>query len=193
LRRRNDYREHNAPNMVLFNGQQEIIARTQPQKYVKSVNLRPELGAGYQMELGEVESGFTLQLAPLLSVDGQTVDAVVKAQVNQLEKLESISINLPTVNNVQQRVEIQIPRMSGWRLHERFRWPVDKVLLVSRGVVATPSAGTPTSFRFKNPLNQTPPRADALLFLESKGGVNTAGTPASGALPAAGILNRSLR
>ena len=189
MRKRNDYREHNAPNLLLQNGQQETITRIQPQKYVKSINLHQDILAGYQLESGEVPNGFTLQLTPLLSLDANTVDAVIKAEVTQVEKLEPISIEVPSPTNVPQRVEIQIPRMSGWRLHERFRWPVDKVLLVSRGVVATPSAGTPTGFSLRNPLSTTPARADALLFLESKGQANSTGTPASGALPAAGLPN----
>jgi hypothetical protein len=58
-------------------------------------------------------------------------------------------------------------------LHERFRWPSDKVLLLSMGVVAAPG---PTG---ENPLTgmvtdaipmlKDPPRADALLFIECVG------------------------
>jgi hypothetical protein len=68
-------------------------------------------------------------------------------------------------------------------MHERFHWPMEHVLLLSMGVVATPA---PTK---DNPITDTinsalpmfkdPPRADALLFIESRGQVTPAATPAA--------------
>lgn len=34
--------------------------------------------------------------------------------------------------------QINVPQVASWRLHERFRWPADEVLLLSCGVVAAP-------------------------------------------------------
>jgi hypothetical protein len=64
-------------------------------------------------------------------------------------------------------------------LHERFRWPVDKVLLLSMGVVATPAPGKDNLITTALPMLKTPPRADALLFVESKGTVVQAPLAAS--------------
>ena len=61
--------------------------------------------------------------------------------------------------------------MVSWRLHERFRWPSSQVLLLSCGVVATPTGERmgPLGLPIALPLNAVPGRADALLFLECKG------------------------
>ena len=48
------------------------------------------------------------------------------------------SDRVPSLAGGLQRVEIQVPQIVSWRLHERFRWPTNQVLLLSCGVVATP-------------------------------------------------------
>ena len=47
----------------------------------------------------------------------------------------------------------------------------DQVLLLSMGVVATPSPQAPNPITSVLPLPQSPARADALLFIESRGKV----------------------
>jgi hypothetical protein len=54
-------------------------------------------------------------------------------------------------------------------LHERFRWPTNQVLLLSMGVVATPGPTKPNLLTDALPLPKSAPRADALLFIDSKG------------------------
>jgi hypothetical protein len=62
--------------------------------------------------------------------------------------------------------------MTHFRFHERFRWPVDKILLVGMGMVAPPLPADPKSLvpGIPLPLPTAPPRADLLVFVESKGG-----------------------
>ena len=71
-----------------------------------------------------------------------------------------------------QRAECQVPQMTMVQLHERFHWPTDQVLLLSMGVVATPGPQKPNMLTDMLPLPDSAPRADALLFIESKGPVS---------------------
>ncbi len=64
------------------------------------------------------------------------------------------------------------------RLHERFRWPADQVLLVSLGIGPAPVAATPSTL---SSLAFSPPRAEMLVFVESKGKV---ASPPSALAPA---------
>jgi hypothetical protein len=70
-------------------------------------------------------------------------------------------------------VQIDVPQMTSSNLHERFRWPTDKVLLLSMGVVATPgpTKNNPITDAVTDtmPMLKGPPRADAILFVESAG------------------------
>lgn len=169
LRKRNDYREHNTPDLLIQNGQHQTIERLRPQQYIRTVRMQPNSWPGYDLDSGLIEEGFTLMLTPLMSVDGRTVDAVIKAHVDQIEKMESVYVDVPTAVVQRQRVQIQVPRISSWHLHERFRWPADKVLVISRGVVATPTPSKATPFLIGNRAGASRSRADTLLFIESTG------------------------
>ena len=47
-------------------------------------------------------------------------------------------LDVPTADVPRQRAKIDVPQMTHFRFHERFRWPADQVLLVSMGMVALP-------------------------------------------------------
>ena len=80
-------------------------------------------------------------------ISGQEVDAVIKCQIDQVEKFVPVGIDIPGVAAGRQSVQIQVPQLVSWRLHERFRWPVDQVLLISCGIVAAPAPGRPRGKR----------------------------------------------
>jgi hypothetical protein len=171
LRRRADFREHSAPNLVFFNGQSQSIINLRPRVYVRSYHTRMQdnVWMGYDIERGQIQEGFTLQVSPLLSQDERTIDVVLKCSVDQVEKLVSVGIDLPGLNGQVQRAEIQVPQLVSWRLHERFRWPTSQVLLLSCGVIASPGPDRQTTLGIPNPFARGGSRADALLFVESLG------------------------
>lgn len=172
LRKRADFREHNSPNLVIHNGQSQSISRLTPKNYVRTVRMKPNVWPGHELMMGQLQEGFSLQLSPLMSLDGDTIDAVVQCNVDQIEKLVPVSVDVPTVGGGAQRVQIQVPQIVSWRLHERFRWPANKVLLLSVGVVAAPTPEKVNALGIPIPLpslSMSPGRADALLFVENKG------------------------
>ena len=61
--------------------------------------------------------------------------------------------------------------MTHYRFHERFRWPVDQVLVVGMGMVALPIPvdGAPLVPGVPLPIGNSPARADLLVFIECKG------------------------
>ena len=124
---------------------------------------------GYDVDRAQLQEGFTLQISPLLSQDERTIDAVLKCNIDQVEKLVSVAIDLPGFNGQMQRAEVQVPQVVSWRLHERFRWPTNQILLLSCGVVASPGPERPTTLGIPNPFARGGGRSDALLFIESRG------------------------
>jgi hypothetical protein len=169
LRKRTDYREHNSSAVAIQNGQAATVSLMRPTNFMKSVLFRPGTWPGYEIQTGQVEQGFSLELSALTSIDGQTVDAVIKCNVDQVEKMVPVYIDVPN-GHQSQRVQIQVPQVVSWRLHERFRWPEKEVLLISAGVVATPGTGkATTALSIPNPFKLTPPRADGLMFVASSG------------------------
>ena len=172
LQRRTDFREHNSPHQRVLNGQSLVVSTMRPRPYTKGIIRTQQTWPGYQPELGQLDEGFTLEFSPLLAMDTHTTDAVIKLRLAQVEKMLSVKLEVPNNIAPNQRAECQVPQMTMVQLHERFRWPTDKVLLLSMGVVATPGPQKPNMLTDAlNLATGAAPRADALLFVEHKGPV----------------------
>jgi hypothetical protein len=173
FRKRGDFREHSAPHLLVANGQPSLVTTSQTRNFVRDITLRPDILGAFEPQPGAFDEGFSLELCPLLSLDGRTIDAVVKCNIDQLEQMVPVVIELPTTAAQKQRTKIEVPQTTACRFHERFRWPADKVLLVSLGVVATPTPAPKGVFNLGTPLLQSAPRAELLIMVESKGRVTS--------------------
>jgi hypothetical protein len=170
LQRRTDYREHTSPHLLVNNGQATVVSTVRPRQYVREAVLRSDVASGYQAALGQVEEGFLFDFSPLLSIDQKTIDATIRCDINQVEKLVPVVIEVPTPTAPRQRTKLDVPQMTHFRFQERFRWPTDKVLLLGLGMVAMPA---PTDGKATVPglpiLGTSPARADLLVFVDCKG------------------------
>jgi len=171
LRKRTDFREHGSPHLLVNNGQSTVLSAWKTINYVKdAVVAQRNNQLVLEPSVAGIDEGFALEFTPLLSVDGQYVEAIVKCNIDQVERMVPVVLDLPVSTTQSQRFKIEVPQMTNARLHEKFRWPTDKVLVVSRGVVATPVPGQGSSNPLKLPfVADTPPRADAVVFIQSKG------------------------
>ena len=169
LSKRSDYRMHSSPHLLINNGQSNVVSAIQPRTYIRDVIPRPDVWPGFEMEVGNVDEGFSLEMSPLLSVDGKMIDVVLNCHIDQVEKLVSVMIDVPTPVAQRQRAKIEVPRRTHVRLKEKFRWPADHVLLVGLGVVATPVPQQRDLIRGALPFLDTPARADLLVFVDGKG------------------------
>jgi hypothetical protein len=169
LKRRTDFREYSSPHELVLNGSSQVISTMRPVTYTKGVFRTDQAWPGYQPEIGQFDEGFSLEFSPLLALDTRTVDAVVKLKLTQVEKMVPVKLEVPTAVAQNQRTECQVPQMTMVQIHERFRWPTDQVLLLSMGVVAQPGPSKPNFITDSIPILKSPPRADALLFVESRG------------------------
>ncbi|MDZ4659008.1 MAG: hypothetical protein SH868_15635 [Bythopirellula sp.] len=188
LKRRTDYQEHNAPHQLVQNGSSLVISTMRPLNYTKGIIRTDQTWPGYQPEMGQLDEGFSMEFSPLLSLDTRTVDAVLKLKLTQVEKMVPVQLDVPSPVAQNQRTECQVPQMTMIQLHERFRWPTDQVLMLSMGVVASPGPAKPNIITDNIPMLKSPPRADALLFVESRGAssglaIDTAPAPQSASRP----------
>jgi hypothetical protein len=171
LHRRLDYREHSSPYLMVNNGQSTVVSAVHGRSYVRDVTPRPNVWPGFESVPGQIDEGFSIEFSPLLSVDSQTIDATIKCDIDQVEKVLPVTVDVPTVVTPRQRAQVEIPQITRCRFHERFRWPADKVLLVGLGMVPMPipSDGKSLIPGLSLPLGTSPPRADLLVFVEMKG------------------------
>jgi len=169
LRKRTDYREHSSPQLLVSNGQATTVAATRSKTYVRDVQLRGDVWPGFESMPTQINEGFSLEFSPLLSLNRQTIDAVVKCNIDQVEKLIPVFLEVPTPVAPRQRAQIEVPQITQCRLHERFRFPSEHVLLVGLGVVAMPVPTDPNPILKNLPWMGGPSRADLLVFIENKG------------------------
>lgn len=172
LSKRSDYREHSSPQLLIGNGETHVLSRTRPRSYIRDLLIQPNVLPGFEAQADQLEEGFAVEFSPLLSHDGGMVDAVFKCHIDHLEQLTPVLIDVPTPIAPRQRARIDVPQMAQFRLQERFRWPVDDVLLIGLGVVPAPLTveSNPLNPIIKQlPVDMTgPSRADMLIFVEAK-------------------------
>lgn len=201
LRGRVDFREIASADIVVHNGQSQVFEQLRGRNFVENQQPAPTNYPPYLPVTGEIKEGYRLQISPLLSIDQKTVDLMLKCDIDQVERLTNVTLELPTSLGQPFTSQIQVPQLVSWRLHERFRWPADQVLILSCGVVAAPQ-GTPDNSLLGQGgamlgLNRIIPgavgdRADALLLIEYKGDASgrTASGPSSAAAPPSSPLSR---
>ena len=182
LRGRSDFKELANVSITTYNGQPQVLEQLRSRNFVREFqpvqNWPP-----YMPMTGEIQEGYRLQVSPLMNLD-KTIDIVVKCHIDQVERLSNVTLDLPLPTGQMHSGQVQVPQMASWRLHERFRWPSDDVLILSCGVVASPQApanntllGQGTSIiGLDRILPQAGDRADALLVIEHLGDAQRPGS-----------------
>lgn len=165
MKRRADFKELSTVAQSVQHGQTLPLKQTQPRNYVRWLKVRPDGWSGYDPINGAIDEGFTMELSPLMSADGKTVEAQFKCAIDQVEKFQNVPFDI-LVGGKTQRAQIQVPQLVSWRLQERFRWPADQVLVLSCGVIASPTGETGGALSFLKPLDGRGSRSDALVFVE---------------------------
>lgn len=184
LRGRSDFKEISATDMSVYNGQSQMLEQIRGRNFVQDLQPAPGSWPPYMPVTGEIKEGYRLQLSPLLSLDKSSVDLVMKCNIDQVERLAKVNLELPMQSGQAYSGQINVPQVASWRLHERFRWPSDQVLLLSCGVVAAPqgTSGPPAAgsllgqgssmLGLDRMLSSTGERAEALLMIEYRGDAN---------------------
>lgn len=177
LRQRQDAREIQSADVNMVHGQSQNLEQLRSRNFLKeylpnTTSPYPPVTPSY----GEIQEGYRMVFSPLLSLDGKTLDVMFKCDIDQVEKLNTVPIDSPTpgVN-----MQVEVPQLVSWRLHERFRWPTDQVLVLSCGVIAAPTGtvqntlltgGAPNILGLNRIIpNISSQRNDAILILEYKG------------------------
>lgn len=171
LRRRTDYREHNSPHLLVANGQSTVVSAMHARSYVRDVTLRPDAWPGFEPEVSQIDEGFSLEFSPLLSVDGQMIDATIRCHIDQVEKMVPVMLEVPTAAAPRQRTKVEVPQLVHFRFHERFRWPENHVLVLGMGMVPIPVPAEGKTLLPGVPLRlpSSPPRGELLVIVESRG------------------------
>ncbi len=198
LRQRQDVRELQSVDLRLVQGQTQVIEQMRPRNYLReyapnTTSAWPPLTPTY----GEVQEGYRMVFSPLLSLDGSTMDMMLKCQVDQVEKMNAVPLEVPGAGGAYQ---VEVPQMITWQMAERFKWPTDHVLILSCGVIAPPVVNAQSTLLTGGAgglfgINRILPdlsfqKQDAILVVEYRGSASTQLVPggiAAGGIPAGGV------
>ena len=180
LSKRSDYRQLSSGLLTNYDGQSLTLEKKQPVQFVRTLRWANNgLGAASpnaQPEMTTINEGYQLDIGTLSSLDNESIEACVQFIVEQVENLDNVKISVPdSVGNTSQ-LNVQIPQLVSRQLKERFRWPVDEVLLLSLGVSADPEPRTNKSAGLKLLGNRTD-RVETLLFIDYRGPTTGASVP----------------
>ena len=110
-----------------------------PRAYVRDVTLRPDAWPGYEPQNGPDRRGLLPGVQPAV-VRGPADDRR-RDQVQHRPGGEAGAGDDGRARRRRRRGsgrKIEVPQVAQFRFHERFRWPVDQVLLVGMGMVPLP-------------------------------------------------------
>ena len=170
LARRGDYKDHGTGRIAHNDGQTVVLRKTNPVQFIRNFRWVSGQIPSYQPLVTTVDEGYTLEISSLSSLDGNTVEASIQCHVDQVEKLNTVKVDVPgSMGATTDRISLQIPQLVSWRLKERFRWRDDQVLVLSCGVVATPGPESLSSINLPRVFGGKKQRADALLFVDYRG------------------------
>jgi hypothetical protein len=197
LRQRQDVREVQSVDLRMVQGQTQVIEQMKPRNYLReyspnTTSAWPPLTPTY----GEVQEGYRMVFSPLLSLDGNTLDMMLKCNVDQVEKMNPVPLEVPGSGGAYQ---VEVPQMISWDLAERFRWPTDHMLILSCGVIAPPVVNQQNTLLTGGAsglfgINRILPdlsfqKQDAILVIEYRGAASTQLTPTAIAGGAGSVPN----
>jgi len=199
IARRNDAREHISSNASLLNAQTTVVPYHATRNYVRDVQVRPSAPGGYITDPTSLTEGFQFEVTPLISLDGKTLEARIKCDLVQVDKMHQLTINTPSSASPSARVTIEVPQVANFSIDELISWPADMVLLLDLGVVPM-LIPAPQQSRDKNLIEQivgplansaSSKRSNVLMLIGLQTDVGTTGFSDAATYPATQTLSNA--
>ena len=189
LSRRNDFKELIPPQPFVAHGIQHNVVTKRQRQYLRDAQPNGAALNGYAEDRVTVDEGIGLSITPLALLDGQNMAITLKLDIVQIERMLQATIEIATVKNPRQRIQIESPQMSYFKMDEIVRFPNNKVLLLDLGTVPIPNTaeGEPRNVLTDIAKGINPARrGNVLMFIEcTSGGSVPAVTSTPPALPTA--------
>jgi hypothetical protein len=136
---RSDVEELPVGPVFAANGVPATLSGVRERTYIQDITIDPALPNGWQPLSATCREGLSVDVQPLVSLDGELVDAVLRCRIDQIERMASVSVAVPVGDRPD--VKLEVPQISAVRIGERFRWPVSRTLVVGLGLVPWPVPG----------------------------------------------------
>lgn len=118
----------------LINGQTLRLDKGFKKNYPGGIQREGAVGLGYQPKVEALTEGIVLRFSPLLSYEGDTLDAAIELSTNLIRKFHSTKILGPKEVGTGE-VTLDVPEVSETRLNQAVKgWALGQSLIISAGI-----------------------------------------------------------
>lgn len=119
---------------TLVNGQTISITTTAARNYAYGLQRSGGSGVGFQAATAQLEEGVVFRISPLLTFEGDLIDAAIDARTNSVQSLHPTKVLTPREVGPPEMI-VDVPETDASRLNKTVKnWPVGQTLLISAGV-----------------------------------------------------------
>ena len=161
------FRQLAKEGVEMINGQTLSIKTREPRTFVGGLAPDPGGGISFQPRSEKIEEGITLKLSPLLTFEGNAVDAKIDLSVNMVRALHRTRVIAPRGGEIgPAETSIDVPDSTQTHLEQTVRnWKLGQSLIISCGI--HPGILDKKSGLFNLPIPGTYPTAtEVLVFLD---------------------------
>jgi hypothetical protein len=121
-------------SLNMINGQTLTISRTDKRGYAGGMQREGAAGLGFQPKPENLEEGITLRVSPLLTFDGDAVDAAIDLTVNTVRSFHRTKVLAPREIGPTE-MAIDVPEVSMTHLDQTVKnWPLGQTIVISAGI-----------------------------------------------------------
>jgi hypothetical protein len=128
------FRKITDQRLEMVNGQTLTIKTAEPRSFAGGLQRDGGIGMGFQTKADKIEEGITLRLSPLLTFDGDALDAMIDLSVNTVRSLHRTRVIAPREVGPTE-MAVDVPESSQTHLDQTVKnWPLGQTLLISAGI-----------------------------------------------------------
>ena len=156
----------------MINGQTLTIETTDTRNYVAALQRENAAGLGLQPGVQPLKEGIVLRFSPLLTYEGNAVEAAVDLKANTVKYLHRTKVIVPREIGPTE-MSIDVPEVAESRLNRTIpAWPLGQTLLISAGIHPGILQSKSGLFNLRIP-GTVPTSTELLVFID----VDLGGTP----------------
>ena len=162
----------------MVNGQTLKVETTVARGYTGGMQRESTAGLGFQPKAEQLEEGVTLRLSPLLTFDGDALDAAIDLTANTVKTLHRTRVIAPREIGPSE-ITIDVPEVTESRLNQTVKgWPLGQTLLISAGIQPGILQADKNGFLNLRIPGTVPTGTELLVFLDAET-VSRPGPPAA--------------
>jgi hypothetical protein len=120
--------------LEMVNGQTLTVKTSEMRGFTGGMERESAAGLGYQPKAEQIEEGVTLKFSPLLTFDGDALDAAIDLSANTVKGLHRTRVIAPRQIGPAE-LSIEVPEVVETRLSQTIKnWKVGQTLLITAGI-----------------------------------------------------------